>query len=352
MFNPRLNAIEDIIISNITESSEFREFCSDLDQLSLLVSPELYLEKVIDRNNHIKNTAEKITKNTVNSTRQVASVYNDITDANANVIKSLWDLFMKSVQLTTKVLTFALNKISLVPKMILSVTNKMINLPNDIKNKIKGNIKLYVTVEDIYDLYNKNIFRMLDQFMADADIVVKGDMWGTFFNRRSNKNGGQWNLKDLTPGANDMAALKKMNKVYGKLKLVEFQQTTIDMSNPKNVDIYLGNSKSINFTDLSGNKHECTYYEALHQFMKDLEKEKERLENLQKSIGEKYDNTRMNQNFGSLSPIAQKRITDTIVMISKMVNIIGNLVRYITIDMNELSTGANKILKERKIKNN
>lgn len=346
MFEEKIDIVPDLIATNIIRSKEFKEFGENLDELCIIIDPELYMEAVVDRNNTLKNTARAIKRNTINSTRQVTSIYGDITDAGGGVIKSTWDLIMNCVHLCSKTLIFTLNKIEILPRLITNTVIKISNIPDDIKNKIKGNIKLYITVDDIYALYNQNIFRLLDQFLADSDIIIKGDTWGTFLHRRNDKNG----TNILQRGSNDISIMKKMQKVYSKLKLIEFSQTTIEMSNTNNLSIYFGDNKSVKFVDLSGKKHECTYYEALEQLLKDLQSEKSRLEHLQGEIGNKYDESRMNQNFGSLPPDAQKRITDTIVMISKVISIIGNIIRYVTKDINELSTAADKILKSRKIK--
>ena len=131
------------------------------------------------------------------------------------------------------------------------------------------------------------------------------------------------------------------------------------MNDPTTVDLYFGHSgpdntlhKSIKFTDLYGKRHECDYAEALTILIKDLDSKKDEMNTIQKEIGEKMRKTESNQNYNKLNGNSKHRINITLNQISKVSTIIGNMVKYITIDLDTFNKTFNKILKSSNIKTN
>lgn len=339
-----LDEAEVFVASNI-ESNDFKEFCESLDELNSFTDISLYLEEVEDREMTIKNAFKGTLKNTADTTIDIGSAYGNVVSGNAKLIKSTWDLMMRAVGLFTRVIGFILSKISYIPKAILKVGNKIADLPSDIKNKIQGNIKLYITVNDIDNLYNKMVINEITTFISLSKRLSEGEFWGTTFNKRKSKNNSIIKMNE-----NDIKICKNMHEKYNKLKMIEFNQTTIQMNYDKSRETYFGSSSVINFTDLHGKKHNCTYYEALIQLVEDIKSLEGDLKTVRDSVSDKYTLTQMNQSFSNLNWNHQRQISSTIQMMSKIFTITGNIIRYILIDINTIEKEADVLLKSSGVK--
>lgn len=326
-----------------TSSIAFKEFCSDLDELGCITDSDLYLEKVRSNEQTLRSFGKSVGKNTYSTTLDVAKAYGTVVDSNASLIKSMWDLMMRALQLAVRAISFILRKISYIPYAIIKLGNKVADIPDDVRNKIRGNIKLYITIPDIQNLYNNQLLNKLTTFMGLATRLSQGEMWGTFISRRDADH-------KILVGENDMKTCKEMQKIYGQIKLLEFNPSTIEMKDKTTVDAYFGTAKSVNFTDLNGKKHNSTYYEALTTLLKDIESQQQNMEKIQKSIGEKYKQTQINTNFSKLHYTQQMLIRDSISMISKLISVIGNIIRYINTDIETLNNATDALLKKAGVK--
>lgn len=338
-----LDEAEVFVASNI-ESKDFKEFCESLNELDSFTDISLYLEEVEDREMTIKNAFKGTLKNTADTTIDMGSAYGNVVSGNAKLIKSTWDLMMRAVGLFTRVIGFILSKISYIPRAILNVGNKVADLPSDIKNKIQGNIKLYITVNDIDNMYNKMIINEISTFISLSKRLSEGEFWGTTFNKRKSDN------KIIKMGENDIKICKNMSEKYNKLKMIEFTQTTIQMNYDKSRETYFGSTSVINFTDLHGKKHNCSYYEALIQLIEDIKSLEGDLKAVRNSVSDKYTLTQMNQSFSNLNWNHQRQISSTIQMMSKIFTITGNIIRYILIDINTIEKEADVLLKASGVK--
>jgi len=324
-------------------SESYTDLCETLDELTSLFDDELYVEEVNDPRVKAKEKKEGIIKRTVDTTRDVAGAYDRVTSANGNLLKATWDLVMKSVNLCIGVLTWLINKIASIPKFILSVINKVSEIPPSIKAKIRGDIRIYITPKDISTLYTASMLLYIEQFLSQLEVLVEGDMWTTFFRRGPISAGALL-------GRNDLGVIKKMTGIYNNIKSVNFDQTTIPMKDAATIDVYFGNAKVVKFTDLSGNHHNCSYLEALEQLVKDLGNHQKLLKNLQKDLGEKFNRSRENKNFAELHPNDQRRVASVMQMVSKVVGIVGNLARYSMADLKVIHDTTNKLIKKGKLK--
>lgn len=326
-----------------TSSIAFKEFCSDLDELGCITDSDLYLEAVRSNDQSLRNFGNSVRKNTYDTTMDVAKIYGNVIDGNASVIKGMWDLMMRALQLAVRAISFILRKISYIPYAIIRLGNKVADMPDDIRTKIRGNIKLYITIPDIQNLYNNQLLSKLTTFIALATRLSQGEMWRTFISKINSSN-------KILVGENDMKTCKEMRRIYDQIKLLEFNPSTIEMKDKGVFDAYLGAIKAVDFTDLTGKRHNSTYYEALTTLLKDIESQKQNMENIQKSIGEKYNKTQINTNFSKLHHTQQVLVRDSILMVSKLIGIIGNIIRYINIDINTLSNAADVLLKNAGVK--
>lgn len=320
----------------------FREFCEaidTLDKFELTIPIELYTEEVNSGSMTLRNAIKTATKNTTQTTLDVGGIYGNITDSEAGVIKGFWDLFMRALNLSIKIVSFVLDKLTYVPRLILNVSNKVADIPSDVKNKIAGNIKLYITCNDIQNLYNNQLLSQLSTFIGLSQRLSQGDTWGTFFNPR--KNG-----KKKIKGENDIKICKDMAVIYRQLSKLEFKPSTIYIGETKDaVNQYFGTEKSISFTDLNGKHHTSNYYEAISQLVEDIKKHESQLKDVQQVISAKYSTTQMNSNFSRLNVTAREIITNGIQMTSKMLTITGNIVKYVMTDMKTIENATNTILK-------
>ena len=343
-----INVIDDILLENITNNSEFREFSNIMTELSFITDNHFYLEAAKDTTiNMRKKLFGDMNKNTIEVTRDIVGAYDNITTANANLIKSGWDLIMRSVNLMTRALGFVINKISTIPKFILKTADRVADIPGEVKAKIKGNIALYITAQDIGAIYNQLLIRRLIDYIALITKLTRGDYWATMLNRRlEDKDDVNISIKPtkLKIGTSDMDLFNKMDDEFEHLKNTEFKPTIIQMKDESTINIYFGNDKSITFTDHHGDKQECSYYEALTMLIKDLEKSKEDLKNVQKEVSNKMKRTEANQNYAGLSNWQKVRINTNISQISKVSTIIGNVIKYIMTDLDTINKSVDKII--------
>ena len=189
----------DILNENINydpDVKDFKEFCGNLDNLGVLVNPELYIEAMVD---HHKSWADKLNdigtpfKQTRKTTKNIKKAYNDITDGGGSLIRAVWDASMKAIQLASRIIKFVLLNLAKIPKMLVSMAQTVGRIPANVRNKVRGNINLYITVNDLDNLFKK-LIPTLDAFLDHANDISKGDMWGTFFNRRAAGNGFPSNI--------------------------------------------------------------------------------------------------------------------------------------------------------------
>lgn len=344
-----LNAVDSVIA--LAMDSEYNDFCENLRMLDEMHHEDLFSEAVKDPKTQRRKDFDKTVSRTVKTTKDVAGAYNNITDAGGDVIKSIWDLAFGAITLTIRVISFILRKISLIPKGILAVANKVASIPTNLRDKIRGNVKIYITAADLQNLYNQSLLRSLDEFIAYGKELSTGSTWGTFFSRREDwVKTGDTNGTEFKVSANDISTCKKMRGLYVRLKLMEFEESTVEMNKPETRNIYFGTDKSISFTDLRGQQHQSTYFDALVQLMKDIQTREADLRQINEAIGNKYDQTMMNQQFTKLPKNAQNLIAESIQMISKVISIVGNIIKCITSDMNTIKASADKILSKQKVK--
>lgn len=334
-----MNLVDEIVASTFGE--HYKEFCGNIDNLDSIWDHN-FMEAVKDATPNLRGNINKIGKNTYDTTKDVIGAYNNVVDANASAIKNTWDLVMRAVNLMTRILGFVISKIGTIPKLILKLANAIGDIPNEVRNKIQGNIELYITVQDIEAIYNQNLIARLDQFISMGTKLSQGELWGTFFMRSAKIVNGK-----VYASQNDIKAAKQLRKIYEHIKNLEFTKSTIIMKDENARNMYFGSSKSISFTDLKGNKFSGTYFEALNKLVDDINSRKDELDQIHKLLGKKYDHTLMNQTFSKLNRSDRYYITDTIRMMSKVVTVVGNMTRYVMEDIKTINKATNKILKSK-----
>ncbi|MCM1215409.1 MAG: hypothetical protein NC548_12925 [Lachnospiraceae bacterium] len=323
-------------------SESYNEFCNTLDELMTLNDDdEMYIEAMDDP--RIKNGrgVRKVARRTIETTKDVAGAYGDIIDANGNLLKATWDLVMKSIKLCVRAISWILNKIALIPKFILGVINKIGRVPDYIKAKIRGDIRIYITIDDIALIYNKGLLVDIEQFFSKVEVLTKGEMWGTLFRRRGS------NGATHSPfGQNDKKIIKEMRGIYGNISRINFAPTLVKMKDQKTIDTYFGSKKNINFKDVKGKEHSGTYLEVLQQLALTIQNKQNIMKTLQADLQQKFEDTRVNQEFGQLHPSDQRYIFDAMKMVANVITTLGNITRYVMEDVKTINIATETLIKK------
>lgn len=336
-----LTPVDDILIESIGKDSEFIEFSNVMSELTRFTESSFYVEGVKDTTPNLRSIPKNIKKNTWDTTKDIAHAYGNITDANSDLIKSSWDIVMRAVNLVSRALSYVIEKITNIPKLVLKTADRAMDIPGEVKAKIKGNITLNITAADIEVIYNKLLMQRIREYITLASALSKGEFWSTMTHKRASEDSKKGNI---IIGENDMKTCRNMDKVYTHLQNTEFKPTIIEMKDQATINTYFGDSRSIKFTDNYGKSHECNYYEALSIMIKDLEDMKTELKDVQVAVGQKLKLTEANQNYNKLDGHGKHRLGVTISQISKVIAIIGNFIKYITADLNVINTNIDKIL--------
>ena len=333
-----LNAIDDIILDSLSDSNLFKEYSHNLCALDRLYSEPL-MEEVIDNHVKLKDKVGKIIDNTKSTTKDVGTAYDQITTSNANFLKSTWDVIMQAINLLVKISTFIVNQISKIPKLIYKVLNKIMKIPSNVRNKIQGNIQLYITAKDIENLYNQSLLTQLESFIKYAEELSKGKTWNNVFQVKIVLKDGVKISFDMS----DFRRCKEMKKIYNNIRRVEFTQSTIEMNNQSIINTYFGDEKSIKYI-YQGHSYSSSYYDALKNLMEHLSSQQTAIKSIQDSITIKINESSANSNYGSLDLKSQKLISEAIQEIAKVTGIIGNIMKYIIQDMQTISSTADTII--------
>lgn len=327
----------------------FDVFQNNLMELQEYISEEFILEAMQDSK---KTTWQKIKsingplKSTRDTTRDVVDSYDTLTDAGGTFLKSVWDLVVKAMNLSVRIARFILTNLSKIPKAIISVGKSFTEIPSEIKRKVRGDIKLYITVEDLNNLH-KIVIPQIDIFLKNAYEMSRGDVWGTFFRRRAIGDGM---ITKLIFTENDMKYYRKMKNSYNRIKLIDFSKTLVKISDQNVIDIYFGDAESVQFNSADRGKVKSSYYDALVEVFTIFRDQQEYIKYLAQDFDMKTDASKMNQNFNKINESTRKTVIDAIQMNAKMINIIGNLLQYTITDMHTLKGVANKLLKAADVK--
>lgn len=315
---------------------DFSQFCEDLEFLESYADQEFYFDEAVDdpRVNATRRN-DQIKDNTKITTRDALKVYDTVTTAGGTFIGGLWKLFMKVVGIIAKSISFIITWIGKGMNGISSLISKIGKIPQNIRDKIKGNVRLYITANDIEMLYNNSLLSKIDTFVAILSDLTKGDFWGTTFHPRPGKK--------ILISKTDFKLCKDLKRIYNDVHAIKFSETLIEMKNAEVVSIYFGDSDVIQFKDLDNNDHQCNYYEALKQLAVDLSRHRDTLNVLQKDFSAKMRETKDNGNFASLRSKEQRMINDTMQMISKVMAIVGNATKCILQDVKTMDKIVSKL---------
>lgn len=336
------DTIDNIIVDSLIDDVEFYEFCNNLNRMNSLLSTDLYLSEKVDRLDGKSSTGKNIINNTLKTTKDMAKLYGITTDIGGMSTKSLWDLMMKLLELTSSALLFITKKIVMIPNTITKILDIVSNIPSNVINKIRGNIKLYITVDDIQLLMDKFILEHMMNFISLANQLSKGELWTTMFKQKEpDREQSEYNR---VQSSSDMDTIKKMKQEFSYFAMIKFNETIIDMNDSSNVEGYFGKGKII-YKDIYGVQHSNTYYSSLKELINMITARKGELDLLYSTIGNKMKITQSNQSFSNLSQLQRNSVINSMQMISKTIEIIGNIIKYMMQDLNTIQKSTSQITK-------
>ncbi len=337
------NTINNIIADNLIDDVEFYEFCNNLNKINKLLSTDLYLSEEVEKLDSKHNsTGKKIVNNTLKTTKDMAKIYGITTDIGGMSTKSIWDLMMKLLEIGSSTLLFITKKIVLIPNTITRILDMTSKIPSNVINKIRGNIKLYITIDDVQLLMDKFILEHMMNFISLANQLSKGELWTTMFKHKEpDREQSEYNR---VKSSSDMDTINKMKKEFSYFSMIRFNETVIDMNDPSNVEGYFGNGKII-YKDIYGVKHNNTYYTSLKELINMITARKGELDLLYSTIGDKIRITQSNQSFANLSQLQRDSVINSMQMISKTIEIIGNIIKYMMQDLNTIQKSTVQITK-------
>ena len=337
------NTVDSVIVDNLIDDVEFYEFCNNLNRLDKILSTDLYISEEVDRLDNKSDTSEKIVNNTLKTTKDMAKIYGITTDIGGMSIKSVWDLIMKLLEIISSTLLFITKKIVLIPNTITNILDTISKIPSNVINKIRGNIKLYITVNDIQLMMDKFILEHMMNFISLANQLSKGELWTTMFKQKEpDREQSEYNR---VKSSSDMDTIKKMKKEFSYFSMIKFNETVIDMNDSNNVEGYFGKGKVI-YKDIYGVEHSNTYYASLKELINMITARKSELDVLYSTVGNKIKITQSNQSFANLSQLQRNSVINSMQMISKTIEIIGNIIKYMIKDLNTIQKSTTQIIKK------
>ena len=331
-------------------NKRYYEFTQNLEKLNTyFASYDFYLEAVNDQNQTMMGSMRNSVKNfglfrdSRKTSKEALQTYGNVTTSGGLIAKSIWNIMMKGFSLSNKILVYVTDKIARIPEFVGSITNNIASIPDEVRRKIRGDIKLYIPLQDL-EIFQKRVFPYILNFYDAAEEIGEGNMFGTFFKRRpvSEKGLGKFILTE-----NDIKYANIMKDCYEKLKNVQFSKTIVEITNDAVALLYFGNDKSYTYKNAEGKTVKGNYYSALVEVFEILRDRNNWLKELKDAFKKKLDETLINRAIEKLNKEQQELIRDTLTVMVKFITMIGNLVKYVVADLNTLSGSIDKILKKK-----
>lgn len=326
-------------ISEFTQAEDFMEFCSAVDSIRAYhESMELYIEAVRDPKITDRGVAAANTKELAGFTGQAVA---GVVDAKASLYNTAAKAALKLLGKGVLIFKWMLGNAIRMINNISDLGSKIGNIPESVFTKIRGDIQLYITAGDLEVIYNDSVINRIDTFITTMDLFTKGDTWGQLFKKIVRQD-------DYKLSKEEINCCKNLKKIYQELNNIKFNPTTINMKDEKAKKMYFSKDGNISFTDLHGKHHNDNYYDTLKVLIQDLTSRKKELEDLQSAFGEKMDRAHMEQTWAKLSGPDQATVSAALKHSSGVIMVIGEMLKYVSIDIKTLDTTVDKILKSTK----
>ncbi len=310
-----------------------KAFWESANSLNYYLEDEFYLEARINNTRDILGKIGNAMDNTLDTTGKILGAYDDVTDGGGKLLKATADLIFAAIRIITRVAKFILTSIAIVPITIAKAITALGELPANIRNKIRGNIKLYVTAEDL-EFFHNTLFKDLEAFMSLVKDMGRGDMWGTFWDGDKND--------DEIRARNDMQLYAKIEGFFNRID-ISFKQTYIELRDPRMREIYFGNKDELKIVDGRGNIIRTTYLKALEELIVKLKTLSPQVKEVQQVFNDKVSRTEVNGKLARLRVANQLKIRKAIQMISRVTVLIGKFIEYVNRDAMTITNSAAKV---------
>lgn len=332
--------------------SEFKEFCESINMLDeIIVKPDLYLEAV-STSNGTGTFVKNVITNTKDTTKTTGSIIGDFTSIKSGTMKGSFDLVSSCLQLIANIVGFFSKIIGKIPMGLNKIVRGINDIPENIRVKIKGDIKLYITADDLV-VFNNTIFPQIRNFINAGLSITDGAVWTSIMqgikDRDSSNPENRRSYKDIIFGPNDMKHISSMEKTYNNLSNIKFEKTIVEM-NPSNVEIYFGNKQCIKFIDKYGEVNQPkSYFAALQELVKTLDDYKSQIQTLQDQLNAKHSSSEINRTLVDCNEKTRDKIISSITMCSKVISIIGNFTKCLLEDQKTFNKALEKLVKKGKV---
>ena len=327
-----MDSILDLDFDKLTqpEQTAFMEGIQYADVV--LLSYDMFtLEAVEVNNNSLVRKVKNITrmdaplKNTRKTIKDTASIYNQLTDLGASVLKLAWDLVMKLIRLMNKLLGFIAKFINNIPSHLNAIGRGLVSIPRHIKNAITGDVELYITYQDVQIVMDR-VIPSFDTYMQYLEKLTQGDAWRTGFLRRLPI------FKD-----SDIVLANKANNEWNKISAIKFTPTQVKFSDEVTREAYFGPAAIIKTKN--GN---VTYYDGLNEICMHVKSYNQIFNTIHRDLKSKIDRTEANHEMDKLNGDEVALINRTLSTIGKSISFTSKIVNYIMSDSNKIESAIKK----------
>lgn len=348
------NVVDEVLFRNINGDPEYIDFTESINGLSDVILEmdefRVLTEDVdgLDEDGKKKNPAKtvaKAAKNTVKTTNVVKGAYGNITDVGGAAYKGIWMLVWKAAAFVTKIIKFIFKNIMKLIKAIPKLGEKVSNIPDAVRKKIRGSINLNISWQDLVTLIGSDnaMLNNIDKFITDAVELIRSPEWEFVLKGREARKDKQANKQAgrlLSTGA-----AKRMQGYYAKFKAVKIEPRPVDMADGGNVNTYFG-TRTFGLK-IDGKVVERTYFQGLQILGEIVKRQESAMKSIEQQFSTKFTNVQDNGVFDRLDVSYQHDLQTCMQMISKGVEIVGNVVKGITADLKTLSLEIDRIVKYR-----
>lgn len=317
------------------ELNEYNEAVAFLNA----INDTMILEAVEDQDVGFRRRASRAILNTRNTMKMTGDVYGAAVDVSAMKYELGTKFIIKVANFISKMAMYTVDLVYNSINRVITLLDNLNNIPGKVLSKVNGDIHLYITINDIQALYNQSVIVKLDSILAQLKPLTEDNDWNTVgvIGSLCNKVLNGKLSKD------DIKRFSKIHSMVRNFENIKFIETRIDMKNKANINSYLSSETKISFKGLDGTTFEGSYIQALKKLLEDINARRDILKSLENAIGTKYRKTLENANFEKLSGQQQRVVMQGIRDISKTVSLVAEISKYVSADINTLTTAIKKI---------
>lgn len=259
------------------------------------------------------DSTASVVHNTGKTIKDSLHAYDSVTTSGGLVIKSIWNIVMSLINLSNRLIGFIARYVSKFGNMIAKLINNINKIPDSVRNKINGNIQLYITKDD-FDTF-KILEKNFDKYILLLQQYTKG-----------------FTFSDAYFNNNDLRLLKSIKEYYKGFENIQFEKTTILLKDKLAFDIYFNKDSQ--------------YYKNMIHISEWLEKQKAPLEQIQKDMESKFTRTNIEGKLSSMKPHNIEKFKESLNIIGKTMVLLSNIGKCIHEDLKTISVSTDEILKK------